>query len=74
MVPELEVIKQVYERMMEIDRKGIMNMLSNWHLRSCVSKLQKARVLEFQVRMDCNGCVQRIKRAMHGIDGNDDSK
>ncbi|CAL9078739.1 unnamed protein product [Musa textilis] len=71
MVPELEVIKQVYERMMEIDGKGIMNMLSNWHLRPrpCVSKLQKARVLEFQVRMDCNGCVQRIKRAMHGIDG-----
>ncbi|XP_009421399.2 heavy metal-associated isoprenylated plant protein 6 [Musa acuminata AAA Group] len=34
-----------------------------------VPELEKARVLEFRVRMDCNGCVQRIKRAMHGIDG-----
>ncbi|KAH7676461.1 Copper chaperone domain-containing protein [Dioscorea alata] len=31
--------------------------------------LEKARVMELQVRMDCNGCVQKIKKAMHNIDG-----
>ncbi|KAM7485030.1 hypothetical protein LguiA_001039 [Lonicera macranthoides] len=31
--------------------------------------MQKPRVTEIQVRMDCNGCVQKIKRALHGING-----
>ncbi|OMO53586.1 hypothetical protein CCACVL1_28525 [Corchorus capsularis] len=30
---------------------------------------QKPRVTEIQVRMDCNGCVQKIKKALHGIQG-----
>ncbi|KAI0510323.1 hypothetical protein KFK09_010924 [Dendrobium nobile] len=30
---------------------------------------KKAQVTEFFVRMDCNGCVQRIKRAVHNLDG-----
>ncbi|WOL16002.1 ubiquitin carboxyl-terminal hydrolase 10-like [Canna indica] len=34
-----------------------------------VPELEKARVTELQVRMDCNGCVQRIKKAMHNVDG-----
>ncbi|KAJ4955421.1 hypothetical protein NE237_012204 [Protea cynaroides] len=29
----------------------------------------KPRITEMQVRMDCNGCVQKIKKALHGIDG-----
>ncbi|XP_008795807.2 heavy metal-associated isoprenylated plant protein 5-like [Phoenix dactylifera] len=32
-------------------------------------ELEKARVTELHVRMDCNGCVQKIKKVMHGIDG-----
>ncbi|KAJ8766245.1 hypothetical protein K2173_022304 [Erythroxylum novogranatense] len=32
-------------------------------------ELEKARVTEIQVRMDCNGCVQKIKKALHGVDG-----
>ncbi|KAF8401411.1 hypothetical protein HHK36_012350 [Tetracentron sinense] len=31
--------------------------------------MQKPRVIEIQVRMDCNGCVQKIKKALHGING-----
>ncbi|EXC39744.1 hypothetical protein L484_001695 [Morus notabilis] len=31
--------------------------------------MQKPRVTEIQVRMDCNGCVQKIKKALHGING-----
>ncbi|KAJ6845558.1 heavy metal-associated isoprenylated plant protein 5-like isoform X1 [Iris pallida] len=31
--------------------------------------MEKARVTELHVRMDCNGCVQRIKKAMLSIDG-----
>lgn len=34
-----------------------------------VPELEKARVTELHVRMDCNGCVHKIKKAMHGIDG-----
>ncbi|WOL18437.1 heavy metal-associated isoprenylated plant protein 5 [Canna indica] len=34
-----------------------------------VACAQKPRVTELQVRMNCNGCVQRIKKTMHGIDG-----
>ncbi|KAH0462850.1 hypothetical protein IEQ34_010425 [Dendrobium chrysotoxum] len=30
---------------------------------------RKAQVTELFVRMDCNGCVQRIKRALHNLDG-----
>ncbi|KAL3505676.1 hypothetical protein ACH5RR_031058 [Cinchona calisaya] len=29
----------------------------------------KPRVTEIRVRMDCNGCVQKIKKALHGIIG-----
>ncbi|KAL8263987.1 hypothetical protein R6Q59_022117 [Mikania micrantha] len=32
-------------------------------------ELEKPRVTEIQVRMDCNGCVQKIKKALHGING-----
>ncbi|KAL5852321.1 hypothetical protein ACOSQ3_007439 [Xanthoceras sorbifolium] len=31
--------------------------------------MQKPSVTEIQVRMDCNGCVQKIKKALHGING-----
>ncbi|KAG9459543.1 hypothetical protein H6P81_004051 [Aristolochia fimbriata] len=34
-----------------------------------VPDLEKPRVTEIQVRMDCNGCVQKIKRALNGING-----
>ncbi|CAL8991327.1 unnamed protein product [Prunus brigantina] len=33
------------------------------------SGLEKPRVTEIHVRMDCNGCVQKIKKALHGING-----
>lgn len=32
-------------------------------------ELEKPRVTEILVRMDCNGCVQKIKKALHGING-----
>ncbi|KAL0414787.1 UNVERIFIED_CONTAM: Heavy metal-associated isoprenylated plant protein 23 [Sesamum radiatum] len=31
--------------------------------------MKKARVTEIKVRMDCNGCVQKIKKALRGIAG-----
>ncbi|QHO37671.1 heavy metal-associated isoprenylated plant protein 25 isoform X3 [Arachis duranensis] len=31
--------------------------------------LQKPRVTEVHVRMDCQGCVQKIKKALSGING-----
>ncbi|MED6219429.1 hypothetical protein PIB30_035733 [Stylosanthes scabra] len=31
--------------------------------------LQKPRVTEVHVRMDCNGCIQKIKKALSGING-----
>ncbi|XP_062150330.1 early nodule-specific protein 2-like [Alnus glutinosa] len=34
-----------------------------------VPELEKPRVTEINVRMDCNGCVQKIKKALHGING-----
>ncbi|KAF6141273.1 hypothetical protein GIB67_024357 [Kingdonia uniflora] len=34
-----------------------------------VPELEKPRVTEIQVRMDCNGCVQKIKKVLHGING-----
>ncbi|XP_031485974.1 proline-rich receptor-like protein kinase PERK13 [Nymphaea colorata] len=34
-----------------------------------VPHLEKAKVTEIHVRMDCNGCVQKIKRALSGING-----
>ncbi|KAG2721362.1 hypothetical protein I3760_02G079400 [Carya illinoinensis] len=34
-----------------------------------IPELEKPRVTEIQVRMDCNGCVQKIKKALHGING-----
>ncbi|KAG6504978.1 heavy metal-associated isoprenylated plant protein 5-like [Zingiber officinale] len=34
-----------------------------------VPELEKARVTELHVRMDCRGCVQKIKKALHSIDG-----
>ncbi|XP_044498696.1 extensin-like [Mangifera indica] len=34
-----------------------------------VPELEKPKVLEIQLRMDCNGCVQKIKKALHGING-----
>ncbi|PHT59356.1 hypothetical protein CQW23_01719 [Capsicum baccatum] len=32
-------------------------------------QMEKPRVTEIQVRMDCNGCVQKIKKALHGVHG-----
>ncbi|KAK4800514.1 hypothetical protein SAY86_021001 [Trapa natans] len=32
-------------------------------------ELERPRITEIHVRMDCNGCVQKIKRAFHGISG-----
>ncbi|GKV31413.1 hypothetical protein SLEP1_g40104 [Rubroshorea leprosula] len=32
-------------------------------------ELEKPRVTEIQVRMDCNGCVQKIKKALLGVEG-----
>ncbi|GAB2217805.1 hypothetical protein Drorol1_Dr00001017 [Drosera rotundifolia] len=34
-----------------------------------VPEIEKARITEIQVRMDCNGCVQRIKKALTGMNG-----
>ncbi|CAJ1963316.1 unnamed protein product [Sphenostylis stenocarpa] len=34
-----------------------------------VPEFQKPRVTEIQVRMNCNGCVQKIKQAISGING-----
>ncbi|GAB4843062.1 hypothetical protein Ancab_013041 [Ancistrocladus abbreviatus] len=34
-----------------------------------VPEVEKPRVTEIQVRMDCNGCVQKIKKALNGING-----
>ncbi|KAI3892693.1 hypothetical protein MKW92_051729 [Papaver armeniacum] len=34
-----------------------------------VPELEKPRVTEIYVRMDCNGCVQKIKKALSGING-----
>ncbi|CAL0300938.1 unnamed protein product [Lupinus luteus] len=34
-----------------------------------VPDLQKPRVIEMHVRMDCNGCVQKVKKALNGING-----
>ncbi|KAK0607125.1 hypothetical protein LWI29_009756 [Acer saccharum] len=34
-----------------------------------VPELERPRVTEVKVRMDCNGCVQKIKKALHGING-----
>lgn len=34
-----------------------------------IPELEKPRVTEIQVRMDCNGCVQKIKKALYGING-----
>ncbi|KAF6152452.1 hypothetical protein GIB67_035520 [Kingdonia uniflora] len=34
-----------------------------------VPELEKPRVTVILVRMDCNGCVQKIKKALHGING-----
>ncbi|KAI3459243.1 hypothetical protein Pfo_015906 [Paulownia fortunei] len=34
-----------------------------------VPEMEKPRVTEIRVRMDCNGCVQKIKKALHGIRG-----
>ncbi|KAI5650867.1 hypothetical protein M9H77_36872 [Catharanthus roseus] len=42
---------------------------SSFHSSIMVPELQKPRVTEIQVRMDCNGCVQKIKKALHGING-----
>ncbi|XP_058082883.1 leucine-rich repeat extensin-like protein 3 [Magnolia sinica] len=34
-----------------------------------VPDLEKPRITEIKVRMDCKGCVQKIKKALHGING-----
>ncbi|KAF1890495.1 hypothetical protein Lal_00041255 [Lupinus albus] len=31
--------------------------------------MQKPRIIEIHVRMDCNGCVQKVKKALNGING-----
>ncbi|XP_068332618.1 leucine-rich repeat extensin-like protein 3 isoform X1 [Pyrus communis] len=36
---------------------------------SSLHLMEKPRVTEIHVRMDCNGCVQKIKKALHGING-----
>lgn len=32
-------------------------------------EMEKPRITEIKVRMDCNGCVQKIKKALQGITG-----
>ncbi|KAJ4722092.1 Heavy metal-associated isoprenylated plant protein [Melia azedarach] len=34
-----------------------------------VPELEKPRITEIKVRMDCNGCVHKIKKALHSING-----
>ncbi|CAK9318493.1 unnamed protein product [Citrullus colocynthis] len=34
-----------------------------------IPELEKPRITEIKVRMDCNGCVQKIKKALYGING-----
>ncbi|KAK9161642.1 hypothetical protein Syun_007983 [Stephania yunnanensis] len=38
-------------------------------LRIMFPEVGKPRITEIQVRIDCNGCVQKIKKALHGING-----
>ncbi|XP_052207719.1 extensin-like [Diospyros lotus] len=38
-------------------------------LQTMVPELENPRVTVIEVRMDCNGCVQKIKKALHGING-----
>ncbi|XP_074284663.1 uncharacterized protein LOC141609522 isoform X1 [Silene latifolia] len=33
------------------------------------SEFERPRITEINVRMDCNGCVQKIKKALHGLNG-----
>ncbi|KAK1293304.1 hypothetical protein QJS10_CPB17g01197 [Acorus calamus] len=35
----------------------------------CVIDTSESSVTEIKVRMDCNGCVHKIKKALHNIDG-----
>ncbi|KAI4338526.1 hypothetical protein MLD38_023573 [Melastoma candidum] len=39
-----------------------------------VPELEKPRVTEIQVWIDCNGCVQKIKKALHGINVAENSR
>ncbi|GER30559.1 heavy metal transport/detoxification superfamily protein [Striga asiatica] len=32
-------------------------------------EMEKPRITEIKVRMDCNGCVQKIKKALNGVPG-----
>ncbi|PIM99340.1 Copper chaperone [Handroanthus impetiginosus] len=34
-----------------------------------VPEMEKPSITEIKVRMDCNGCVNKIKKALHGITG-----
>uniref|UniRef100_A0A6N2MW42 HMA domain-containing protein n=1 Tax=Salix viminalis TaxID=40686 RepID=A0A6N2MW42_SALVM len=58
-----------------IDSSFLLSTLSpshtirSWFLDPFPNGSRKPRVTEIQVRMDCNGCVQKIKKALHGING-----
>ncbi|XP_022741465.1 heavy metal-associated isoprenylated plant protein 36-like [Durio zibethinus] len=62
-VPELEVSFYCINRTSTILQQSQLTSVC------CRQILQKPRVIEIQVRMDCNGCVQKIKKALHGIHG-----
>ncbi|XP_010245455.1 PREDICTED: transcription factor SOX-9-like [Nelumbo nucifera] len=34
-----------------------------------VPESERYRIIEIQVRVDCNGCIQKIKKALNGING-----
>ncbi|KAJ8444955.1 hypothetical protein Cgig2_029149 [Carnegiea gigantea] len=56
MVPELEFQKHLGNH---------SNLLSIFAL----NKMQRPRITEIHVRMDCNGCVQKVRKAVNSIDG-----
>nr|XP_027120132.1 extensin-1-like isoform X1 [Coffea arabica] len=80
MVPELEVYQKITKLHMQTCElySGLMfSGTDSRHLNTFFllalflffGEMQKPRVTEIQVRMDCNGCVQKIKKALLGISG-----
>ena len=43
----------------------VKHYLQEW----LIHQMQAPRVTQIQVRVDCNGCVQKIKKALNGIHG-----
>ncbi|KAK6161068.1 hypothetical protein DH2020_004449 [Rehmannia glutinosa] len=66
---EEEEIKAGKESALGIFKVVEAYLSENPHSLMMVPEMEKPRVTEIKVRMDCNGCVQKIKKALHGITG-----